>query len=223
MYDLHSAKRRCSQTSDRFTRALAIHESTARVLRDNGREAAAQRVDRLAAVARDRIDQPAAMSRMHALALSVRRASDLDEVLDHALDGAIAFLGADFGSIQLAHPRTKVLRLMSQRGFDDDFLAHFAVVGGGQTVYGRADRTRARTVVADVETDPGFGPHRSIAAASGFRAVLSVLLIDKEGELRGVLSTHFRRPHRPADHELRLIDAYARMVADEVASRIAQR
>jgi GAF domain-containing protein len=219
MHDLDSARLRCSQTAERFARALAIHESTARLLRDTGREAAAQRVDRLAAVARDRIDQPAAMSRMHALALMVRRASELDEVLDQALDGAITFLAADFGTIQLAHPLTKVLRLVSQRGFGDEFVSHFAVVRDELAVCGRAARTGKPTVVADVEADAGFGPHRAIAAASGFRAVLSVPLIDGAGELRGVLSTHFRRPHCPADHELRLIDAYARLVAEEIASR----
>ena len=221
MHDLDSARLRCSQTAERFARALEIHESTARLLRDTGREAAARRVDRLAAVARDRIDQPAAMSRMYALALRVRRASELDEVLDQALDGAITFLAADFGSIQLAHPRTKVLRLVSQRGFGDDFIDHFAVVRNMQAVCGLAARTGTHSVIADVETDPGFGPHRAIAAASGFRAVLSVPLIDDAGALRGVISTHFRRPHCPADHELRLIDAYARLVADEIASRSA--
>lgn len=221
MHDLDSARLRCSQTAERFARALAIHESTARLLRDTGREAAAQRVDRLAAIARDRIDQPAAMSRMCELALRVRRASELEDVLDQALDGAITFLAADFGSIQLADRRTKVLRLVSQRGFDSDFVNHFAVVGDEHAVCGRAARTRAHALVVDVETDRGFVPHRAIAASSGFRAVLSVPLIDDASELRGVLSTHFRRPHCPADHELRLIDAYARLVACEIASRSA--
>ena len=221
MHDLESARLRRSQTAERFARALVIHETTARLLRDSGREAAAQRVDQLAAVARDRIDQPAAMSRMYALALRVRRASELDDVLDRALDGAIAFLAADFGTIQLAYRHTKVLRLVAQRGFDSEFAHHFAVVRDEQAVCGRAARTRKHAVVADVETDPGFGPHRAIAAASGFRAVLSVPLIDNESELRGVLSTHFRRPHCPADHKVRLIGAYARLVADEIASRSA--
>jgi hypothetical protein len=53
--------------------------------------------------------------------------------------------------------------------------------------------------------------------AAGFRAVQSTPLVDATGTLRGVLSTHFDRPHRPTAHELGLAATHARMVADEVA------
>ena len=36
-----------------------------------------------------------------------------------------------------------------------------------------------RLIVEDVETDPGFGPHRPIAAAAGFRAVQSTPLLSR--------------------------------------------
>jgi PAS domain S-box-containing protein len=39
----------------------------------------------------------------------------------------------------------------------------------------------------------------------------------------GMLSTHFRQPHRPSDRDLRLTDLYARQASDVIASRVADR
>jgi GAF domain len=141
----------------------------------------------------------------------------LQRLLEDALDGAIAFLAADFGNIQLARPPTKALRIVAQRGFMPEFLAHFASVDGTEAACERAAKSRAQCVVADVNEDPAFEPHRAIVAASGFRAVLSTPLIDRSGWVHGVLSTHFRQPHRPHDLELRLTRTYARLIADAVA------
>jgi GAF domain-containing protein len=222
MHDPVLASYRRSQAAKLYGRAVEIHESSAHRLRATGREAAADRVERLAAMARDRIDHPAAMARMYSLAQGVRKASRLGEVLDGALDGAITFLAADFGSIQLLDPHTRTLRIVSQRGFTDDFLHYFAVVEDQQAACGRAAAARTQAVIADVDADPAFAAHRAIAAASGFRAVQSTPLIDQAGCLRGVLSTHFQRPHHPAAHELRLTETYAQLVADAIA-RIAGR
>ena len=75
---------------------------------------------------------------------------------------------------------------------------------------------RERVIVEDVQTDPGFAPHRQIAAAAGFRAVQSTPLFSRSGELLGMISTHFRQPHRPSEHELRLTDLYARQAAEMI-------
>jgi len=217
MHDPLSASRRFAEAARIYSRAVAIHDRTAARIRATGREDAAERVEQLAAVARDRIDQPAAMTRMYALARRLRTALQLTDLLDDALDGAITFLAADFGNIQLTGIGTKRLRLVTHRGFTEDFLDHFAVVGDEQAACGRAAAAGTQAVIADVKLDAAFAPHLAIAAASGFRAVQSTPLIDANGELRGVLSTHFRNPHRPADHELRLTAIYARLVADAIA------
>src|SRR5215475_4199402 len=45
----------------------------------------------------------------------------------------------------------------------------------------------------------------SALLVSGFRAVQSTTLIDrKTGKPLGIISTHWRKPHRPTDPELRL-------------------
>jgi GAF domain-containing protein len=213
---------RQAQAANLFARAAAIHESSARLLRASGHAEPADRVEELAANARDRIEHPAAMARMHALARTLGTQSRLSGLLDQALAGAITLLAADRGTIQLADHDTKALRIAAQRGFGGEFLDHFAVVDGPDAACGRAAATQAQTVIADVALDPGFRAHRAIAALAGFRGVQSTPLIDRCGELRGVLSTHFREPHHPSAHELRLTEIYARLVADAIGAHLGR-
>jgi signal transduction histidine kinase len=69
-------------------------------------------------------------------------------------------------------------------------------------------------IIEDVQTDPDFAPHRAIAAAAGFRAVQSTPVMSRNGELLGILSTHFRNPQRPSERALRMVDLYARQAAE---------
>jgi GAF domain-containing protein len=111
--------------------------------------------------------------------------------------------------------------LVTQAGFGPEFLEYFAVVDGdSQSVCGRTAKRRAQTVVADARSDPGFAPHREIAAAAGFRAVQATPLTDYAGRLIGVVSTHFRRPHRPSDRDLRLMELYADFAGEAVTRHL---
>jgi GAF domain-containing protein len=209
-----------SQLAELHTRVAAIQSTSARVLRANGADVAADRAERFALHARDALAWPKAVTRMYSLAREVRDAAGLRDILDKALDGAIIVLGADFGNIQLVDQSTKTMRIVCHRGFTGEFLDHFAVVGDEQAACGRAARARSQAVIDDVNADPGFAAHRAIAASSGFRAVQSTPLIDTAGRLRGVLSTHFRRVHRPPAPELRMTEIYGRIVADAIALNV---
>jgi C4-dicarboxylate-specific signal transduction histidine kinase len=77
-------------------------------------------------------------------------------------------------------------------------------------------QSRSRIVIEDVQTDAQFAPHRPIASAAGFRAVQSTPLFSRGGEILGMISTHFKRPHRPSERELRLTDLYAQRAAEMI-------
>src|SRR3954447_6592528 len=96
-------------TADLFARSAAIQESSARVLRGNGRHTAAEAAERSAASARDGADGLIAAARSSAAGRGLFDSSRLSALFDDALDGAIAFLGADFGYLQLAGVRTREL------------------------------------------------------------------------------------------------------------------
>ena len=165
-------------------------------------------------------DEPQAMRRLHEATGGLYDVPALSSLLPRALDGALALTGADFGTVQLLDPVTGLLRLVAQSGFDSGFVEYFAVVDDNHSACGRAAREGAQAVITDVTADPGFAPHRGIAAASGFRAVQSTPLTDDAGHLVGMVSTHFARPHRPAGLDLRIIELYADVAGEAIAAHL---
>ena len=110
--------------------------------------------------------------------------------------------------------------LVTQAGFGPEFLEYFTVVDGdSQSVCGRAAKHRAQTVVADVRSDPGFAPHRRDRRRRRIPRG-SVHTSDRlRLRLIGVVSTHFRRPHRPSDRDLRLMNLYVLRLGGDPAPR----
>jgi len=159
------------------------------------------------------------MIRLHELSTRLHATTELQPLLEEILDAAIELLGADFGNIQLYNSESRTLQIVAHRGFDQEFLDYFANVKEESVACGRAIRQGARVIIDDVETDPDFAPHREIAAKAGFRAVQSTPLFSRSGDRLGIISTHFRAPHHPSDHDLRFIDLYARLATEFIERR----
>ncbi|MFS8096838.1 GAF domain-containing protein [Lentzea alba] len=144
----------------------------------------------------------------------------LTALLPRLLDDALSLTGADFGNVQLLNPVTGALRIVTQSGFGDRFIDHFAVVQDDNSACGRAATKRAQIVIPDVDEDLGFTPHREVAAAAGFRAVQSTPLVAPSGRLVGMISTHFRYAHRPQELDLRRMERHAGSAGRAIASRL---
>jgi GAF domain-containing protein len=133
------------------------------------------------------------------------------------LDAAMTLTGADRGNVQIADPMTGELRILTYTGFDQEFLDYFAVVRDNSSACGRAASHRAQAIVADVDADTNFAPHRQIAAASHFRAVQSTPLIAADGHLVGMVSTHYPNPGAPPPRALELTRLYSRVAGESLA------
>ena len=157
-----------------------------------------------------------AMTRLHEFSTRLWAITELQAVVDEVLTATIEIQQADFGNVQLYNPESHALEIVSQRGFVAEFLDYFTAVENSSTACGRAMQSRSRIVIEDVQTDAQFAPHRPIASAAGFRAVQSTPLFSRGGEILGMISTHFKRPHRPSDRELRLTDLYAQRAAEMI-------
>ena len=164
------------------------------------------------------------MTRLHELSTRLTATSDPTSTLYEVLDATIEMQGADFGDVQLYDEATETLRIVAHRGLDQDFLEYFATVDANESsACGLALRAGPRIVIEDVKTDRDFAPHREIAASTGFRAVQSTPLFDRNSSKPlGMLSTHFRKPRRASERELRLTDLYARQAADVISYRVAE-
>jgi PAS domain S-box-containing protein len=162
------------------------------------------------------------MTRLHELTTRLAGNTELQQILEEVLDAAISLHNADFGLVQLYNPETGGLDVVAQRGFDQECLSCFCDVRDDTSGCGGALQRQACVVIEDVETDPGFAPHRALAAAAGFRAVQSTPFRDRSGKPLGIMSTYFRRPHRPTEHDLRLTDFFARHAATTIESKLAE-
>lgn len=160
-----------------------------------------------------------AMTRLHEFSTELIAISEFQILLERVLDATISLQHADFGTIQLYDPVTQALELVGQRGFRQDSLEYFKSIRDNGAACGRAMQLRERVIIEDVETDPEYAPHRHIAASAGYRAVQSTPVLSRGGEFLGVLSTHFRQPHRPPLRELRFTDLYASCAAEIIERR----
>jgi PAS domain S-box-containing protein len=158
-----------------------------------------------------------ATTRLHALSTRLLASTDLRTALGDVLQEAIRTSRADFGNIQLYNPQEHALQIIAQQGFREDFLDYFRLVRLDEgSACAQAMQSGERIIIEDVEKDPSYERHRRIAAAAGYRAVQSTPLKSRKGAVVGMLSTHFRQPHRPSERDQRLLDLHARHAADLV-------
>ena len=157
-----------------------------------------------------------AMTALHKLAMLSVKETDLATILGEILDAAIAISGADFGSIQLLDPKSSDLRIMGQRGFPEWWVDFWDTTSKGKGACGTALERRERLIVEDVEKSLIFvgTPALEIQLRAGVRAVQSTPLLSRSGMALGMFSTHYKRPQKPDERTLRLLDLLARQASD---------
>ncbi len=163
--------------------------------------------------------------RVNELALRLLRGNEpFDVSLQAILDAAIEITGADKGNIQLFDPASNTLELIVQRGFEGRFLEFFARVRRDEPLAcSAAMQTCGQVVVEDVTQSDIFAGQKSldVLLEAGIRAVQSTPLLNASGEIIGMISTHFARPHRPSERQLRHVELLGRQVTDYLERRKA--
>jgi signal transduction histidine kinase/PAS domain-containing protein len=143
-------------------------------------------------------------------------AEDSQLVLEDLLDAAMAISQADFGNVQILERDTCELRIVAQRGFSDWWIRFWSQCPAPMGSYTMALAAGERMVIEDVRQSPLFAGTEALAVqlAAGVVAVNSIPIRASSGVVVGVLSTHFRVPHRPSEHVVRLLERSARRAAD---------
>lgn len=163
---------------------------------------------------------PGSLTQLHQFSIGLIETGDLSAVLEQMLAAVMEVQAAEFGNVQLFDAERGGLVIVAQRNFQRPFLEYLALVQPDRCpAFARAAQTRERIIIEDVHADISFTPHRHVATGAGFRALVSTPLIGHQGELLGMLSTHFRKPHRPTEYELRLTDIYAQQAARMLARK----
>jgi PAS domain S-box-containing protein len=200
-------------------RILDVWLTTTRIVDDDGRALLAtteRDVTEHNQLERERQAEMAAMERVHAVSTLYVQARELDAVLSAILDAAIAISSADFGNIQILDAGTGRLKIVAHRGLPDWWLAFWASAAESHEGVETSRGFGERVVVEDVATSALFADREAldVQLRAGIRAVQSTPLVGRAGHALGMISTCYKRPHRPSESTLRLLDVLAREAAD---------
>ena len=110
-------------------------------------------------------------------------------------------------------PPADVSRVLSGSGANSREWVGMDSVG---STCGAALRSGGRIITADVETCDFMAGTEDLAMfrQTGIRSCQTTPLLSRNGRLVGMISTHWRTPHRPTDRQLRMLDLVARQAAD---------
>jgi PAS domain S-box-containing protein len=140
------------------------------------------------------------------------------ESLHYSIIGAaMSLMSSDMASMQLFDPERKQLRLLAWKGFHPLSAIFWELVDfDSASTCGLALSTGCRVVVPDIETCEFMAGTADLdeCRRSNIRAVQSTPLLSRFGQLVGMISTHWRRPHQPAERDLQRLDVVARQAAD---------
>jgi PAS domain S-box-containing protein len=176
-----------------------------------------KRLEAEAAAADARLaDELEALSRLEGVRSLTMTAKNKRTVLEELLNAAIAINRADFGMLHLCDPETDRLTVTTQRGFDNDYVQFWEEEASARGTCAKALESFVGISAEDVTKSPHFvdTPALDVQLRAGVRAVQSVSLVDSSGKPFGVLTTHFRSPHRSDARKQRLFHLVAREAAN---------
>ncbi|MBD2067293.1 PAS domain S-box protein [Leptolyngbya sp. FACHB-671] len=149
-------------------------------------------------------------------------AEDNIQVLyDEIVSAAITLTRADTGSIQALDESTQELVLIATQGIDRTVIKRFQRMSASSiTSCGRVLATGKRAFV-DFDAPESEDPDGSLRLhlKTGLISAQSTPLIGRSGRRIGMVSTHWRKHHRPTEQELRFLDLLARQAADLIEQR----
>jgi GAF domain-containing protein len=151
----------------------------------------------------------------------LRQKRTFEGAIQTILDDAVALHGAEYGNVQL--PIGDELVIVAQRGLSAPFLEVFRRVKKDDgCACGRALRLGLSVVIPDVDKDAEFAAFRNDAKIAGFRAVQTTPLFTGDGNLLGLVSTHFAHVHEPTPIEMQTLKAYGVAAAEHAFKLLGQ-
>ncbi|OIB56341.1 ATP-binding protein [Natrialba sp. SSL1] len=158
-----------------------------------------------------------ATQQLQEISTQLIRENDAAALYQKVLDAAVDIMDADYGSMQMLDSDRGELKLLAHRGFSSEAASFWEWVSpeAGSTC-GMALDTGERIIASDVETCEFMSDteDREVYLQAGIRAVQTTPLVARDGDLLGMISTHWETPHDPPERKLHLLDVLARQAAD---------
>lgn len=148
-------------------------------------------------------------------------------IYETLVTAAAKIMHSDVCTVQFFHPErgpAGELEMLASVGLDDNGKAYWKWVRGDSgCTCGQVLRTGKRAIAEEVATCSFMAgtPDRDVLLGGGIQAGQSTPLITRNGKLVGMISTHWGRPLRPTERELRMLDLIARSAADLIERKRA--
>ena len=169
------------------------------------------------------------LQRLHKLSTRLLGEETFEAVLQRALVAAAELLKTTKGTLQLYDPKTNVLHMVAQVGFDEHFLQEFQRMPLDLATCGAAYQRQRRVIVENVTTDLEFSQLAPLYTRHHVVSAQSTPLFAGDRRVLGVLTTYSTDAGKPTDEQLRILDLYADQAAriievkqSEIALRLSK-
>ena len=158
-----------------------------------------------------------ALNRLYRLSSQLLRPTELKAAMELILDGSMEIVAATMGDVQIYDAPTHTMKILAHRGFVQEFIDRMQESPlDEESPCGRAMTTGSRVIVEEMRDYSRSARIRALAAEAGYRAMQCTPLVSRTDKLLGIVSTQFEKPHRPSEHELRLLDLYLVHATDTI-------
>lgn len=158
----------------------------------------------------------AVSNRLHRISEHCISQCNVHEVLDKIIETVIKITNADMGTIHLFDEQTGEIKIMAQYGFEQPYIDFFNKIHDGQKEYDIVLNLREQINIEDVtkSTLSMINHNIQIILSAGVRSIQFTPLISRSDQLLGIMSTHYRTPHKMEEREGVLLNMLAQLIAD---------
>lgn len=130
-------------------------------------------------------------------------------IYDGALDKVLEVFNLKYGNLRLLYSTTGELKLMSQKGFPDDYAEKYTTIKIGERSSGKIVRTRGPVLWDNIQTDSSCA--YLYLRKEGINSLLGVPLLAREGVI-GTLTVASPKRGRFQGQEIQLLAAMGRFI-----------
>ena len=161
----------------------------------------------------DDLNEIADWKALHRLSMALLKGDRVQQKLERLLQTLAEFHNTIYGLVSCFDPVTGTLEVKASIGLNGAAVIALGRIKPGQGCCGFALIEQRRTIIEDFQVNEQFSEFRSWASQHSIRAVYSTSFYDANGEVSGVLSMCFDKPHTPTVREKELTDICATTVA----------
>ena len=168
---------------------------------------------------------------LHSICVELIGEQNRAELYGKIVDAAVSITRSQFGTMQLLCPpgdpsgHGGELHLLYSHGLPPEAVAFWQWVRpAAHSSCTMALKFGQRAIIPDFEEWDDIAGTEDLLAfrRTGIRSAQTTPLLSRSGSLLGMISTHWSKPHRPSDRDLRLLDILARQAADLLERTIAE-